>query len=82
MLRRGKFQHDKDNDAFGLVHGSLEGRPTIWFAGGDFDTSAYMIRLPDEKLTVICLSNMPTGDTEAMARQILDILLERGDAHH
>ncbi|GAB3347504.1 serine hydrolase domain-containing protein [Lysobacter tyrosinilyticus] len=75
MLRREKFQHDKDNDAFGLVHGSYKGRPMIWFSGADFDASTYMARLPEDGLTVICLSNMPTGDAEGKARQILDALL-------
>jgi len=77
MLRREKFQHSKDNDAFGLVHGSFDGRPMIWFSGADFDASAYMARLPDDGLTVICLSNMPTGDAEGKARQILEIVLDK-----
>jgi hypothetical protein len=47
-LRRERFQHDKDNDAFGLVHDVFDGRPMLWFSGADFDTSAYMARLPDE----------------------------------
>ena len=76
MLRREKFQHSKDNDAFGLVHGSFNGRPMIWFSGADFDTSTYMARLPDDQLTVICLSNMPTGDAEGKARRILEIVLD------
>ncbi|GAB3097624.1 serine hydrolase domain-containing protein [Lysobacter terrae] len=76
MLRREKFAHDKDNDAFGLVHGSFQGRPLIWFSGADFDGSTYMARLPEEQLTVICLSNMPTGNAEAKARQILEIALQ------
>ena len=77
MLRREKFQHDKDNDAFGLVHGSFQGRPLIWFSGADFDGSTYMARLPQEQTTVICLSNMPTGNCEAKAREIFEILLAK-----
>src|ERR1700690_2630255 len=34
MNRREKFQHDKDNDAFGLVWRSSYGRPTLDYSGG------------------------------------------------
>lgn len=75
MLRREKFEHDKSNDAFGLVHGEHHGRPMIWFSGGDLDSSTYMARLPDDHLTVICLSNNPLGDAQGKAQQVLEILL-------
>ena len=32
MLSRRRFQHDKDNDALGLVHGKYRGHPTVWYA--------------------------------------------------
>jgi CubicO group peptidase (beta-lactamase class C family) len=80
MLKRIRFKHDKDNDAFGLVFGSFAGREMIWFSGGDLDTSTFMARLPSEHLTVICLSNMPTGDAEGKAKQVLSVLLEPSTA--
>jgi CubicO group peptidase (beta-lactamase class C family) len=75
MMHRERFAHDKDNDAFGLVYGELDGKQMIWFSGGDLDGSTYMARLPGEKLGVICLSNMPNGDAEGRARAVLRILL-------
>jgi CubicO group peptidase (beta-lactamase class C family) len=75
MLHREKFGYDKDNDAFGLVFGKFHDRPMIWFSGGDLDTSTFMARLPGEQLSVICLSNMPTGNAEGKAREILGVLL-------
>jgi hypothetical protein len=75
-LHREKFEHDKDNDAFGLVVGSFKGRQMIWFSGGDLDTSTFMARLPEERLTVICLSNIPTGNAEGKAREVLGVLLK------
>ena len=71
MVHREKFAHDKDNDAFGLVYGDLDGKQMIWFSGGDLDGSTFMARLPAEELSVICLSNMPNGDAEAHARAVL-----------
>lgn len=75
MLSRMKFEHDKSNDAFGLVFGAFKGHQMIWFSGGDLDTSTYMARLPDLHLTVICLSNLLTGDAEAKAKRILELLV-------
>lgn len=76
MLYREKFTHDKDNDAFGLVFGKFQDREMIWFSGGDLDGSTFIARLPKEQLTVMCLSNMPTGNAEQKAREILDVLLK------
>lgn len=77
MLHREKFQHDKDNDAFGLVFGSFKGQQMIWFSGGDLDTSTFMARLPEDHLTVICLSNMPTGEAEQKAKAVLDLVIRK-----
>ena len=75
MQQRMRFAYDKDNDAFGQVFGTFAGREMIWFSGGDIDGSAFMARLPGEHLAVICLSNMPTGDAEGKAKQVLALLL-------
>jgi CubicO group peptidase (beta-lactamase class C family) len=78
MLKRMKFQHNKDNDAFGLVYGSYKARPMIWYSGEDLDASTYMARFPDQRLTLFCLSNMPTGDCEGRSAQVLDALIAGG----
>jgi CubicO group peptidase (beta-lactamase class C family) len=81
MLRREKFSHDKDNDALGLVFGDFDGRQMLWFSGDDLDSSTFMARLPQEHLTVICLSNMPRGHAEDKARAVLSIMLNsNGDS--
>jgi CubicO group peptidase (beta-lactamase class C family) len=74
MNRREKFQHDKDNDAFGLVWRSLYGHSALDYSGGDTDTSTYMIRFPEQHLTIVCLANMPLGDAEGKAHALLDLL--------
>ena len=78
MNKRIKFQHDKDNDAFGLVFGNYDGEPTIWYAGDDIDSSTYMIRFPAQRLTVIVLSNNPLGDAEERTMKILKALHAAG----
>jgi CubicO group peptidase (beta-lactamase class C family) len=74
MNRREKFEHDKDNDAFGLVWRERYGHPMLDYSGGDTDTSTYMARFPELRLTVICLSNMPLGDAEGKAQALLNLL--------
>lgn len=74
MNRRQHFQHDKDNDAFGLVWRSMYGHPMLDYSGGDTDSSTYMARFPDQRVTVVCLSNMPLGDAEGKASELMDLL--------
>jgi CubicO group peptidase (beta-lactamase class C family) len=78
MHRRTRFAHPKDDDVFGLVRVEVFGREAWAYSGGDLDTSTYMARFPAERLTVICLSNMPTGNADGMGRKVLDILHSAG----
>lgn len=71
-----KFQHDRTNDAFGLVWGNHRGHRTLWYEGGDLGFSSYMVRLPDDEVTVIVLSNLGTGRAADHARRVLDALLK------
>ncbi len=74
LLQVRRFEHDKANDAFGLVWGEFDGRRTLWYEGGDLGFSSYMVRFPDDDLTVIVLSNLGTGYAAGQARAVLDIL--------
>ena len=50
----------------------------IDYSGGDTDASTHMARSPSEHFTIICLSNMPLGDAEGKAREVLEILHQAG----
>ena len=78
MNKRTRFQHDKDNDAFGLVDRTLYGKQMLDYSGGDTDTSTYMARFPAEHFTIICLSNMPLGDAEGKSHEVLELLHKAG----
>ncbi|HTB12341.1 MAG TPA: hypothetical protein VK752_12245 [Bryobacteraceae bacterium] len=69
-----KFEHDKDNDAFGLVCRSLYCHPVLDYSSADTDTSTHMARFPERHFTIICLSNMPLGDKESNADAVLELL--------
>jgi CubicO group peptidase (beta-lactamase class C family) len=73
-----KFDHPKANDAFGLVREDRYGLEMWAYSGGDLDASTYMARFPAQRLTVICLSNMPTGAADEKCRAMLDVLHSSG----
>ena len=74
MNKRRKFEHDKDNDALGLVWRSSYGQPVLDYSGGDTDSSTYMARYPEKHFTIVCLSNMPLGDAEGKAHAVQGLL--------
>jgi hypothetical protein len=78
MQRRIRFAHPKDNDAVGLVRRERYGRELFDYSGGDLDASTYMARFPAEHLTLIVLSNLSSGNAEAMANRVLDVLHAHG----
>ena len=49
-------------------------KPMLDDSGGDTDTSTYMARFPTEQFTIVCLSNMPLGDAESKAHEVLEVL--------
>ena len=78
MNKRIKFEHPKDNDAFGLAFGNYKGAVTIWYAGSDLGFSTFMIRFPKQKFTVVCLSNLDDENAENYAMEIVGILINSG----
>jgi CubicO group peptidase (beta-lactamase class C family) len=75
MHKRMKFDHPKDNDAFGLVFGNYNGAETVWYAGSDLGSSTFMIRFPKQKFTIACLSNFDDGNAQNYAMKIIEILI-------
>lgn len=78
MNQTMKFQHDKANDAFGLVWRELYGHKLLDYSGGDTDTSTYMARFPEQHLSVIVLANNPLGDAEGKAHEVEELLHKWG----
>lgn len=75
MLATRAYQHDKTNDALGLVYGSYRSLKTIWYEGGDYGVSTYMVHLPERGQTVICLANFGDARCANKARAVIDVLL-------
>lgn len=71
-----RFAHDKDNDAFGIVHGNHQGHATHWYAGNDFPYTSHMLRFPDADVSIYVLSNRESGRASEIARAVADLLIE------
>lgn len=76
LLSRMTFDHPKNNDAFGLVWDEYRGMRLLRYDGGDQGFSSYMARFPDQRFSIICLSNLGSERAGARARQILDLLVK------
>lgn len=76
MHKTMKFEHKKLNDAFGLAFGDFNGYEIVWYEGGDWGFSNYMMRFPKANLTIVCMSNLGTGNASKYVNRIVDILVD------
>jgi len=73
---QGKLNNGQTIDyAFGLVMGSYRGLRTVSHSGSWAGFRASLIRFPDEKFSIICLSNLSTFNPAAISYKIADIYL-------
>lgn len=77
MHKTMKFNHDKTNDAFGLVIDEYDSEEIVWYDGGDWGYSSFMIRLPKSDITIVSFSNLGTGNSKSKVWDIYDILKDK-----
>lgn len=78
MHKTMPFDHDKSNDAFGLVIDKYDGKNMVWYEGGDWGFSSFMIRFPKSETSIICFSNLGTGNAKSKVWGVYDILRDNG----
>ena len=61
--------------AFGLVHGTHHGRPTVGHGGTDAAYRSEFLRFPDEDLAVAVLCNTDRAAPGRLARDVADVFL-------
>jgi CubicO group peptidase (beta-lactamase class C family) len=71
MLSTMKFNHEKVNDSFGLVHGNVSGEPTLWYEGGDIDGSSYSVTFLNQKLNISCFGNNPVDSCKSKVEALM-----------
>ena len=72
------FNHDRNNQAFGLYIGDFNGREIVAWDGGDWGISSQLMRFPKDKVSIAVLSNIGTGEAFRKVNAIADILIEEG----
>lgn len=75
MHHTEKFANGKYNQAFGLYFDTLNGKSYVAWDGGDFGVSSQMMRFINEKVAIIVLSNIGTGEAYKKANMIAEILI-------
>ncbi len=70
-----KFEHGRDNQAFGLYNGDYKSKNYWAWDGGDYGVSSQIIRFPKEQIAIIVLSNIGTGNSAQKAQEIADQLI-------
>ncbi|HMQ49120.1 MAG TPA: serine hydrolase domain-containing protein [Saprospiraceae bacterium] len=78
MHKTIKFNHDRDNQAFGLYIGDFNGRKIVAWDGGDWGISSQLFRFPNEGIAIIVLSNIGSGEAYRKVNGIADILIDGG----
>jgi CubicO group peptidase (beta-lactamase class C family) len=76
MLEKGKLNDGKEIDyACGLELGEYRGRKTVKHNGGDAGYRCTLVRFPEQRFSVIVLSNLASFDPEGMAYKVADLYL-------
>jgi len=78
MHKTIKFNHDRDNQAFGLYIGDFNGRKIVAWDGGDWGISSQLLRFPDQGVAIVVLSNLGSGEAFRKVNGIADILINDG----
>jgi hypothetical protein len=63
--------------ALGLFLSTYRGLPIVEHDGANFGYRAEILRLPQQKFTVITLCNISSADVAGLSRQVADIYVER-----
>jgi CubicO group peptidase (beta-lactamase class C family) len=79
MHKTQKFHNGKDDQAFGLYFGNYKQRTYVAWDGGDYGISTQLIRFPDQKVAIIVLSNLGSGEAFKKANTIADVLIDDGE---
>ena len=76
ILTKGILNNGDTLDyAFGLVHGEYKGLKTIGHSGGYLGFRTHMLRFPDQRFSVIILTNLFSMKPGNLAKKISDIYL-------
>ena len=75
--QRGILNDGEPQDyAFGLLHGTYRGLPTVGHGGADAGYRAHFVRFPNQDYSFVTLCNVAQTNPGRLARDVADIYLE------
>ena len=76
MHQRGTLNSGEKQDyAYGLVHGARKGLRTVGHGGGDAGYRSVFLRFPEQRFTVACLCNLAQTNPGDLAGKVADLYL-------
>ncbi|MEM9053438.1 MAG: serine hydrolase domain-containing protein [Bacteroidota bacterium] len=78
MVATPQFNHNRNNQAFGLYIADFNGRRIIAWDGGDWGISSQLMCFPDQNISITVLSNLGSGEAYRKVNAIGDILMDNG----
>jgi len=76
QLTRGRLTNgDSLTYASGLMLGQFRGRPTVSHGGAFMGYRTELLRLPEQRLSVICLCNLSRMNPSVLAQRVADVFL-------
>ena len=73
------YRPEKQGYAYGWAVGQLEGRRAISHGGGVPGFNAYILRLPEDEICVVVLTNLTPGQAGPVAEAVAVLLLDEAD---
>lgn len=79
LMSTGSFNDGRPNNyGFGLSHGTYKGVPIVNHGGADAGFRSYLVRFPEQRLSVALTANVANVNSGGLAFQVAEIFL--GDA--
>lgn len=79
MHKKMKSNHERNNQAFGLYFSTHKNREFVAWEGATYGISSQIMRFPEQKVAIIVLSNLGTGNARGIANKIADILIKASE---
>ena len=71
------YRPELENYAYGWVVRELEGRPALGHGGGVPGFSSFILRIPEEELCIVVLTNVQPCEAGNIAKHLAETVLQR-----
>lgn len=79
MHKKIKFNNNRNYQAFGLYFSNYKEKEFVAWEGSTYGISSQIMRFPNQKVAIIVLSNLGSGDARGKANKIADVLIKASE---